>query len=495
MIEIITSILKALPWLIPVLLLLVILKMGYVKAPPDEAYIISGLRKKVVIGKAAIRIPFLERVDKVSLGVMTVDVKTGEFVPTNDFINVMVDAVVKIQISHEEELIELAAKNFLNKDNSYIIASVKDVLEGNLREIIGQLTLPSMVQDRKTFGEKVQNNAVPDLRKMGLEVVAFNIQSFRDENGVIENLGIDNISKIRKDASIARANADKEVAIAEAEAKKLARDKEITAEQIIAEKQNELDIRKSELKEEADKRKAQAEMSYAIQEEISRKNKEEMKAEADLVREQRSIEIQKATLDAQEKQKADADLYKRQKEAEAKLYEEQKQAEAIKVKAQNEAEAIRLRGQAEAESIKLKGLAEAEAIDKKAEAMKKYGDAAILEMYFGILPEVAKNIASPLNNVESIKMYGEGNTSRLVGDITKSLTQVTDGLNDGLGLDMKSIILGALGTKALSGKTEDTESNQKKPSVEEVNMVKEYLNKTSFPEAILPDILEKSEEE
>ena len=392
----------------------IIVTLGYVKAPPDKAFIISGLRRKVIVGRSAIRIPFLERLDKLSLKVMSVDVKTGTAVPTNDYINVRVDGIVKIKISSDLDMIGKAAQNFLNQSEEYIIGQVKDVLEGNMREIIGQLTLPTMVQDRKLFGEKVQENAVPDLAKLGLEIVSFNIQSFEDENGVIENLGIDNISKIRKEASIAKANADKDVIIAQANANRLANDAEVESQRIIAERQNELEIKKAQLKTEADKQKAEADMAYDIQAEERRKDKEAKSAEANLIREQKQIEIQKAKLDAEQKQAADVQLYQRQKEAEAKLFEEQKSAEAIKIRAEQEAAAVRIKaeadadakrqvGLAEAEALRAKGLAEAEAIDKKAEAMKKYGEAAMLEMYFNVLPEISKNITAPLGNIEVSK--------------------------------------------------------------------------------------------
>ena len=444
----------------------VIAILGYVKAPPDKAFIISGLRRKVVVGRAAIRIPFFERLDKLSLKVMSVDVKTGTAVPTNDYINVRVDGIVKIKISSDLDMIGKAAQNFLNQSEEYIIGQVKDVLEGNMREIIGQLTLPTMVQDRKLFGEKVQENAVPDLAKLGLEIVSFNIQSFEDENGVIENLGIDNISKIRKEASIAKANADKDVIIAQANANRLANDAEVESQRIIAERQNELEIKKAQLKTEADKQKAEADMAYDIQAEERRKDKEAKSAEANLIREQKQIEIQKAKLDAEQKQAADVQLYQRQKEAEAKLFEEQKSAEAIKIRAEQEAAAVRIKaeadadakrqvGLAEAEALRAKGLAEAEAIDKKAEAMKKYGEAAMLEMYFNVLPEISKNITAPLGNIDKITMYGDGNNAKLVGDITKSLTQITDGLNDSLGVDVKSLVTDFLKNKTIGAEKTD----------------------------------------
>lgn len=437
---------------IGVILLLLLMATGYVKAPPDKALIISGLGKlRILIGKSGFRIPFFERKDELSLKVMSIDVKTGAAVPTNDYMSVTVDGIVKAQISSEKEGLARAAKNFLNQDTDYIITQITDVLEGNMREIVGQMKLTDMVQDRKKFGELVQENAKPDLEKLGLDIVSFNIQNFITSDGIIEKLGEDNTSKIRKEAAIAKARADKEIAIAQAQAMKEANDEKVKAEREIAEKQNELSIKKAELKQEADLKQADADIAYDLQSESRRKEKEEKIAEANLVKEQKQIEIEKARLDAERKQQADVELYERQREAEAKLFEEQKQAEAIKIKAEKEAEAIKIKAKAEAESkkavglaeaeaIKAKAIAEAEGIDKKAEAMKKYGDAAKLEMYFKAMPEIAKNIASPLNNVDKITMYGDGNNSRLVGDITKSVTQVMSGLNESLGVNVEDLM-------------------------------------------------------
>lgn len=430
-------------------------------APPDVAYIVSGLKKRVVIGKATVKLPILERLDKLSLRVMSVDVKTGDFVPTNDYMNVKVDGIVKVQIPNDADMIDRASRNFLNQPEDYIIQAVQDVLEGNMREIVGQMKLTDMVQDRKRFGELVQENAVPDLSKLGLEIVSFNVQNFNPESNVIQDLGEENKSRIRKDAAIAKAQAEKEIAMAQARANKEANDAEVESNRIIAEKQNELRIREAELKEESDKKAAIAEAALQIQSQIERKKREEVEAEANLIKEQKAIEVQKAKLDAEKKQqadamlyeaqrRADAEAYERTKQADAEAYERIKQADASKEQMIKEAEGIEAKGKAEAEAIRLKALAEAEGIDKKAEAMKKYGEAAILEMYFKSLPDIAKNVAEPLKNIDKITMYGEGNNTRLVGDITRSITQISDGLNDSLGVDVKSLLAGALGHKLLT---------------------------------------------
>ena len=216
---------------IPVAAIIALVSMGYVKAPPDTAYIISGYRKpRILIGKAGIRIPFLERLDKLSLKMFSVDVKTTDYVPNAEYINVKVDATVKIRIGQSEEMMTLASKFFLNESEASIISRIQDTLEGNMREIVGQMRLEEMVTDRKAFGERVQENAIPDLEKMGLEMISFNVQSFSDQNNVIADLGIDNISQIKKGAAVAKAQADRDIAIAQAQAAKESNDAKVQSE-------------------------------------------------------------------------------------------------------------------------------------------------------------------------------------------------------------------------------------------------------------------------
>ena len=455
---------------------IVVMIASYVKAPPDTAYIISGFRKpRILIGKAGFRIPFLERMDKLSLKMFSVDVKTADYVPNAEYINIKVDATVKIRIGQSDEMMILASKFFLNETESQIIARVQDTLEGNMREIVGQMRLEEMVTDRKAFSERVQENAIPDLEKMGLEMISFNVQSFSDQNSVIEDLGIDNISKIKKGAAIAKAQADRDIAISQAQAAKEANDAKVQSEMEIAEKQTSLAIRQAELKQQSDIKKAEADAAYSIQEQEQRKTIEVTSANANIAKAEREaelkareVEVKKQTLDAEIRAKADAEryrqeqeaqaqLFKRQKEAEAKRYEqeqaaaaEMKIAEAQRFAREQEAEGIAAVGKAEAEAIRAKALAEAEGIDKKAEAMKKYGEAAVVEMIMAALPEIAKNVAEPLGKVDKITMYGEGNSTKLIGDIVNSTTQITEGISAGMGIDLKSLLMGALGGKLAS---------------------------------------------
>jgi len=233
-----------------VLALIIIILTGYVKAAPDEAIIISGLKKqkRFLIGRAGIRIPFFERKDSLALGLIPIDVKTSSSVPTADYINIMVDAIVNIKISTEREKLEHATKNFLNLPSENIGAIAREVLEGNMREIVGKMSLQEMVNDRQKFAELVKNNAEPDLASMGLDIISFNVQNFTDSESVITNLGIDNIEQIRKTAQIARAEAERDIAMAQANANSKANEAKVRADQEIAERENQLTIKKAELK-------------------------------------------------------------------------------------------------------------------------------------------------------------------------------------------------------------------------------------------------------
>lgn len=308
-----------------VLVILLFMAIGYVKAPPDMAYIISGVKKKskVVIGKASIRIPFFERLDKLNLRLIPIDVKTSNAVPTADYININVDATVNVKISNNPEKLRLAAENFLNKNTEYIAGVAREVLEGNVREIVGKMKLEEMVSDRQKFANLVKENAEPDLAAMGLDIISFNVQNFVDGNEVIENLGIDNIVKIKKAAAIARAESERDIKVAQASADKESNDAAVAAQTEIAKKQNELAIKKSELQMEADTKKAMADAAYDIQKEEQRKTIEVATANADIAKQEREIELKQKevavteqSLEAEVKKKAEANKYAAQQQAE-----------------------------------------------------------------------------------------------------------------------------------------------------------------------------------
>lgn len=487
--------------IVAAVLFIVILAMGYLKAPPDIAYIISGVRKKprVLVGKAGVRIPFFERVDKLALGAIQIDVKTKSSIPTAEYINVKVDSTVAVRVGKDPDMIALAAQNFLNVNRDTIATKINDLLEGNIREIVGQMKLTEMVSDRKSFSEKVQANVVPDLAKLGLELVTFNVQNFVDDNNVIDNLGIDNVEQIRKSAAIAKSNAQREIAIAEAENAKEANDAKVQAAEEIAKRNNDLAIKQAELKKEADAKKAQADAALAIEAENQRKVQEVATADANLARQEkeielkaREVEIKERALEAEikktaeakkyaEQQEADARLYATQKAAEADLFERQRLAEAAKIEAEKKAEAdlalanadaaakkalaeaVKAEGEAIAAAEKAKGLAEAEAIRAKAEAeakgmmekaaaLKEYGDAAkqqmeldAIKVLYEQLPAIAEAIGAGYNGA-NIHLIGN-DSGQLAGNMMANITQIVEGFKGSTGVDPVSVISGMLGSK------------------------------------------------
>ena len=466
-------------------------------------------RRKILIGKAGFRVPFFQRKDVLHLQAFQVDVKTEESIPTKEFININVDAVANLKISSKPELLEIAFQSLLCISEEDRISQVQQVLQGNLREIIGTVGIRQLVQDRQGVAEQVKANVIPDMEKLGIELINFNIQNFSDNNHVIENLGIDNVSQISKDAAIAKANADRDIAIAQATANEVANKARVELQAKIVEQNTELSLKQSELKQKTDTAKATADAAYSIEEQkrkqeinIAQINADIAKREREVELGQKEVELQERKLQATINKQADAEKYAKQQEAEAELFTRQKaaeakkfeleqeaemkkiQAEAEKVQKQKEAEALKIQAMAEAEAqiaranalkeaaiaeaqgIEAKGKAEADAIKAKADAMKQYGEAATLQLILdsGVLPEIVKAysepMASAMSKIDSITMYGEGNTARLTEEITNNGTQIISGLEKATGLDIKSLLAGYLGAKVLNGdkKVKDDDS-------------------------------------
>jgi len=454
-------------------LVLIFLIGGYLKAPPDTAYIISGLgKRRILIGRAGWRILFFERVDKLSLRVMQVDVKTSEAVPTNEFINVTVDGVANVKISSDPELLERASEALLNLRQQELTTLVTQVLEGNMREIVGSVGLKEMVQDRQGVAKKITENVVPDMEKLGLEVVNFNIQNFKDAAGTIENMGIDNVEQIRKNAQIAKANAQRDISIATANAQQEANAVRVEAEKKIAEQDAELAVQQADMKVRSETKRAEADAAYSIQQENQRKTIEITRSNADIARKEKEAELaekeialKERQLDAEIRKQADALKYQMEKQAEAELIKQQKEAEAEKYRAvqaaeakKAEAEALRYMMEQEAAGIRAKGLAEAEAIEKKAEAQKKMGEASVLEMYLTALPEVVKNAALPLAQTDKIVMYGDGNSTKVVKDVMSSTSQIMEGMKESTGIDLAALLAGIVGGKMAAAPNDQNQS-------------------------------------
>ena len=461
-----------------VVLLVAFIGASYIKCPPDMVYIISGLKKepRMITGKATLRIPFFERVDKLTLELIQIDVKAVN-VPTADFINVDVDAVANVRIPNREELIKVAARHFLNQSTGYIADNVQQVLEGNMREIIGQMALVDLVNNKQLFSQKIQENAQDDINNIGLEIVNLNVQSCTDDNDAINDLGIDNLVKIKKAAKIARAQSEKEIKIAEAKADEEGAKARAEADARIAEQQKELKLKKASFKIEQDKKNAEADAAYSIQQAEQQKTINETNVLAEIAKAEKMTELKEKEVALKEKEldalvrkqayaekysaevkaqaekmvqiqraEADAESAKRDAEAKIALAKAEKEAaeleaECIKAKLLAEAEGKKAILLAEAEGVKAKALAEAEGIEKKAEAQAKMKDASIVEMICAALPQIAKEVSAPLNNIDSITMYGD-QSSKLIESGTQNIDKILNVAKDSLGLDLKSLITG-----------------------------------------------------
>ena len=477
-----------------VILFVILFLCMYVKAPPSVAYVLSGLRKepRILVGTGGFKIPIIERLDKVFLGQTTVDVKTSMPVPTHDFIDVMVDAVCKVRVMPTPEGTRLAAKNFLNMTSHEIASSIKDSLEGNMREVIGAISLEGLVTDRDAFSDQIQQKAAKDMAKLGLEILSCNIQNITDQKGLINDLGADNTYKIKKDAAINKANAEKEIAIAESDAKKAANDVRVKNDTEIAERNNELAIKQADLKRVADAKQAEADAAYEIQKQEQQKTVNERTVDAEIAKTKREqvladeqVKVTENKLRAEVNAKADAakyntevdaqarkfkmetdaqaELEQKKREAEAKAYMAEQEAKAVKAKADaakyaalQEAAGIEAKGKAEAaatqaklaaeaEGIRAKGDAEAEAMDKKSEAFKKSEFARlemVLEMQKTVLPQVAQSVAEPMAQIKDVRIYG--NTGAEIQGISQNVPAVMqrtfDIVKETTGVDLADVM-------------------------------------------------------
>ena len=440
----------------------------YKKAPPTQAIVVTGFglsRPKVVCGRGVFVLPIVQRADRLNMRLLKIDVKTPETgVKTKEGVSLWLDSVVTVQVYSENSTVsdeevrnagyddirkyinsrqQAAISNFLGMDEAHINEKINDVLQGNLREIVSEMTVDQILTNRKQMAVSVVENARPDLAKMGLEVVTFNVQDVKDavdamghNHGVIEAIGVEQEELVKKRASIAKAEAERDVSCAKAAAAMAANEKEIEAQTAIAQRNNELELAKSKLKAEADKAAADANAAGMIQTNLRAKEVKESEADAEIARQKKMVdlaaqeaEVQQRKLDAEVRKQADAELYRRQKEAEAQKYEAERAAEAAKFAKQQEAEGIALVGKAEA-------------MKQKAEAYKQYNDAAVAEMMIKVLPEIARSVAQPLSSIDKVSIIGgdASGVSGVSGNVPVLMAQTMEAMKEATGIDMRDIV-------------------------------------------------------
>ena len=487
--------------IVAIIAFVIIFKCFWKVAGTNEVLIVSGLGKvKTRTGGGIFVLPILQKTQRMTLENIQVDFTSRQEIPTKDAIHVLVDAVANMSISIDPERQKIAASKFAGYSTAQIRDIVIPVLEGNIREIISQTMFEDLIRgDKKIFAERIQENVTPNLADMGIDLTTFNIQNFSDKNGVIRDLGIENIEKIKKEASIAAAKAKAEVAIEQAKADKAANDAKVEAATEIARKQTEFAVQKAEMQRQADTEQAKADAAKAIEAENQRKMHEIAVANANLAKQEKEIElkerevsIKERTLEAEikktaeakkyaEQQAADAKAYAEQKAADANLYEREKLAEAARIEAEKKAaadlalataeaeaqkklaEAVEAEGKAKAAAAQALGLAEAEAIRakaeaeakgmlEKAEALKQYGDAAkqqmeldAIKVLYEQLPAIAEAIGKGYSGAE-IHLIGN-DSGQLAGNMMGNITQIIEGFKGATGVDPMSVISGMIGAK------------------------------------------------
>jgi flotillin len=411
------------------------------KAGPHEALIVYGFRgTRIVKGRGTVIFPMVETVRGLSLELMSFDVAPQQDLYTRQGVAVTVEAVAQIKVKSDPESILTAAEQFLTKPPQEREGLIRLVMEGHLRGIIGQLTVEEIVKQPEMVGERMRSTCADDINKMGLEVISFTIKEVRDKNEYISNMGRPDIVRIRRDADVAAAEAERDTAIKRAVASREASVAKSQADQerVIAEtasqaKQAEatrdLEIKKAEYLESTKRQQAQADKAYEIQTNIMQQRVRAEEIDIHLVEKEHEVKVQQAEI-----LRRDSELtatVMKQAEFERRRIETMAEAERNRTitEAEGRASAIRAQGEAEAEIIFKKGEAEAKAMNVKAEAYLQFNQAAIVDKLITNMPEVVRALAAPLANIDRITVVSTGNGAttgmhKITGDITEMAAQI-----------------------------------------------------------------------
>jgi len=413
----------------------------YRKAGPHEALIVYGFRgRRVISGRGTVVLPMVENCHDLSLELMSFDVAPQQDLYTKQGVAVTVEAVAQIKVKSDTESILTAAEQFLTKTDNEREGLIRLVMEGHLRGIIGQLTVEEIVKQPEMVSDRMRSTCADDMNKMGLEVISFTIKEVKDKNEYITNMGRPDVARIKRDADVAAAEADRDTAIKRALAqresaiaKAQADQERVLAETLSmakqAEAQRDLEVKKAQYVEVTKRQQAQADKAYDIQTNIMQQQVIAEQVKVQQVEKEQQVKVQEAEINRREKELIATVL----KQAEIERQRIQTLAEAEKARLMAEAEghasSIRQQGEAEAEIIFKKGEAEAKAMNVKAEAFQEYNQAAVIDKLLTGLPDVVRALAAPLANVDKITVVSTGNgdaagLNKITGDITKMAAQV-----------------------------------------------------------------------
>jgi flotillin len=462
-------------WLIPVGVIIVVLVIVFIiiakqykKVGPNEALIISGRKRTITasdgtkhkvgyryrLGGGMFVMPFLETVDVLPMEVISISIKTSD-VLTHGGVPILADATAQVKVESSDTAIRIAAEQFLGIGKDGIRDVAMNVLEGKMREIIGTMTVEDIYRGRGEFDKKVAAAALEDFSKMGLSLLSFSLKEFSDPQGYIEALSKPLISAAKREATIAEAESQKDAIIRSSQARKEGEVARLQAEAQIAKAEWDNEAKKAESQVFVNTKKAQADFSYELERHKLGQELKKEEAKVRIVEKEQAIKIEDLEIQRREKE-LDANVLK---PSDARKYQIKAEAEAeeyrIQAEARGKATALKLEGQAEAENIKGKGGAEAEAMLKKAHAWEKYNDAAVLEMYLKVLPDVAKAISEPLSKVDKIIVVGGDKslgTTRITAQVAEILAQMPEVVKSLTGADLRKFLKDKLSPEDKTGK-------------------------------------------
>src|SRR5258706_4032015 len=470
----------------------------YTKVGPNQVLIVSGRKHRlvdadgtqqyrgfrVVKGGGTFVIPVLEKVDILSLELMTIDVQTPE-VYTSKGVPVKVDGVAQIKVKGDDISISTASEQFLSKGTDDIKNIAMQTLEGHLRDILGTMTGEESYQNRDAFASKVQEVAAGDMANMGLGIVSFTIRDIRDSQGYLDALGKPRIAQVKRDAVIAQAEADRDAMIKSSQAQQAGQEAKFVADAKIAEAQRDYQMSVARFLASVNLKKAEADLAYDLQKYKTGQLVKAEEIQVTIVEKQKQIELQQQEilrkqreLEANVQKPADAERYRVETLANATKFQLETEAAgtAAAAKAKGfaaadvskatgiaEAEANKARGLAEAAVIEAQGKATAEAMRVKADSFKQYNEAAVIEMIMRVLPEIAGKISEPLAKTEKMVIINSGNgpgggASKLTGDVTQIISQLPPIIESLTGVKFEKLMEQVPALKKAMGKDETGES-------------------------------------
>jgi flotillin len=457
----------------------------YTKVGPNQVLVISGRKYRlpsgdtvgfrIVKGGGTFVWPVLEKVDFLSLEIMTIDVKTPE-VYTIKGVPVLVDGVAQVKVRGDDVSVRTAAEQFLSKDATEIERVALQTLEGHLRAILGTLTVEEIYQNRDAFAGKVQEVAAGDMANMGLQIVSFTIRDIRDNQGYLDALGKPRTAQVKRDAIIAQAEADRDSTIKSAQANQAGQTAKFEADTVVASSNRDYQMRLAEYQASVNLKKAEADLAYDLQRFKTGQSVKKEEVQVEFVEKQARIQVQEQEilrrqkeLEATIQKPAEAERSRVQTLAEAEKFKLETEAagaaaatkargfaeaDVVKAKGIAEAEAKKAQGLAQAEVIRAQGLAEAEAMARKAESWRMYGEAAITQMFIEMMPELAGRISEPLSKTEKIVIINSGGdsagASKVTRDVTNIMAQLPPAIEAVSGIDLRAVLeklADKLGTK------------------------------------------------